>query len=213
MTLDRIVSLLARLVDGSGGSTRVAIVTETTLRDSGGNEAVKTVATASAVNEFTVTNSATGLSPILGASGDDTNVSMIFTPKGTAAIVADGPFVSKRSVATITTAGAGTYSAANIAGGIILRDPNGASRTDTTGTAADILAQFLRARVGSSFFLMVRNTADAAETITVAGGTGVTISGTATIAQNNTKLFMGIFTNVGSGTEALTLYSVGTFVH
>lgn len=27
MTLDRIVSLLARLMDGSGGSTRVAIVT------------------------------------------------------------------------------------------------------------------------------------------------------------------------------------------
>lgn len=213
MTLDRIVSLLARLVDGSGGSTRVAIVTETTLRDSGGNEAVKTVATASAVNEFTVTNSATGLSPILGASGDDTNVSMILAPKGTAAIIADGAFASKRVVTTTTTAGAGTYAASEIAGGLILRDPNGASRTDTTATAAQILAQFLRARVGSSFFLVVRNTADAAETITVAGGTGVTISGTATIAQNNTKLFMGIFTNVGSGTEALTLYSVGTFVH
>lgn len=213
MTLDRIVSLLARLVDGSGGSTRVAIVTETTLNDSGGNEAVKTTATTSAVNEFTVTNAATGNAPLISASGGDTNVGFLIAPKGTAGVVVDGPFVSKRAAATISTAGAGTYSAANIAGGIILRDPAGASRTDTTGTAADILAQFLGAKAGSSFFLLVRNTADAAETITVAGGAGVTISGTATIAQNNSKLFCGLFTNVGSGTEALTLYSIGTMVH
>lgn len=210
MSMSRVVSLLSALINQG---SRIAIIVSSTLSDSSSNESIKTVATGSAVNEFTVTNAATGASPIFGASGDDTHVGMLLAPKGTAGIIADGPFASKRVVATITTAGAGTYSAANIAGGIILRDPAGASRTDTTGTAAAILAQFLGAKVGSSFFVLVRNDADAAETITVSGGSGVTISGTATIAQNNSKLFMGVFTNVGSGTEALTLYSVGTFVH
>lgn len=211
MSISRISQLLSNLVNSSA---RAIIVIDSILRDAGGtNESIKTVATSSAVNEFTVTNAATGASPILGSSGDDTNIGMILAPKATAGVIVDGPLASKRVVATITTAGAGTYSAANIAGGIILRDPNGASRTDTTGTAAAILAQFLGAKVGSSFFVLVRNTADAAETITVAGGSGVTIDGTATIAQNNSKLFLGVFTNVGSGTEALTLYSMGTFVH
>jgi hypothetical protein len=209
--MSRITQALVNLLNSG---SRAIIVVDSILRDSGGtNEAIKTGATGSAVNEFTATNAATGTAPIFAASGDDTNIGMILAPKATAGVIVDGPLASKRVVATITTAGAGTYSAANIAGGIILRDPTGASRTDTTGTAAAILAQFLGAKVGSSFFVLVRNTADAAETITVSGGSGVTIDGTATIAQNNSKLFMGVFTNVGSGTEALTLYSAGTFVH
>lgn len=211
MTLDRIVNLLAQIVEADGN--KILINTSSQLLDSGGNESIKTTATGSAVNEFTITNAATGNAPSFASSGSDTHVGMVLAPKGTAGIIADGPFLSKKTVATISTAGAGTYTAANIAGGIILRDPAGDNRTDTTGTAADILAQFLGAKVGSSFELIVRNTADAAETITVAGGTGVTISGTATIAQNNTKRFIGVFTNVTAAAEALTLYSVGTFVH
>ena len=210
MSIARLISQLAFLI---GSGTRMAIVTESTLNDASSNEAIKTVATASAVNEFTVTNAATGNSPTLAASGDNTNVGFILAPKGTAGIIADGNFATKRTVTTNTTASNQTYTAAQIAGGIMLRDPNGSARTDTTDTAANILAQFLGAKVGSSFMFFVRNNADAAETITVAGGSGVTLSGTGTIAQNNTKLFVGVFTNVGSGTEAITFYSVGNFVH
>jgi hypothetical protein len=115
--------------------------------------------------------------------------------------------------ATITTAGAGTYTAAQIIGGLILRDPAGDNRTDTTHTAAQILAVIPNAIVGSAFEFTVRNDADAAETITVAGGSGVTPSGTMTIAQNNTKRFMVVFTNVTAASEAATLYSLGTVVH
>ncbi len=115
--------------------------------------------------------------------------------------------------ATITTAGAGTYTAAQIVGGLILRDPAGGARTDTTHTAAQILAAIPNAIVGSAIEFTVRNTADAAETITVAGGSGVTTSGTMTIAQNNTKRFMLVFTNVTASSEAATLYSLGTVVH
>ena len=197
----------------SGGKLQYQQTTGPDLLDANNNETVRSGATASAVNEITVTNAATGTSPTIGASGSDTHVSMILVPKGTAAVIVDGPLASKSTVTTTSTAGAATYAASEIAGGLILRDPNGASRTDTTATAALILAQFLRARVGSTFNLVIRNTADAAETITVQGGTGVTISGTATIAQNNTKHFLGVFTNVTASSEALTLYSLGTMVH
>lgn len=113
------------------------------------------------------------------------------------------------SVTTKSTAGAVTYTAAEFTGGLILRDPNGAARTDVTPTAALLYTELGDPEVGSTFEVVIRNTADADETITMSGGTGVTISGTATIAQNNTKVFLGVFTSA----SAVTLYSVGTFVH
>lgn len=97
------------------------------------------------------------------------------------------------TAANITTAGAGTYTAANLLAGLITRDPAGANRTDTTGTAEEIIAAFtavgLLTNDYDEAFFIVKNTADAAETITLAGGTGVTLKGTLTIAQNQTGKF------------------------
>lgn len=117
------------------------------------------------------------------------------------------------TVATKTTAGVVTYTAAELVGGLILRDPNGAARSDVTPTAAQIVGAITGATATSSFEFIIRNDADAAETITLTAGAGVTISGTATIAQNNSKRFRAVITNAGSGTEAVTIYSLGTFVH
>lgn len=205
MSSARLANLLATLL---GTGQRLAVVVDSILLDASGNPAVKTSATASAVNEVTVTNSITGQPPVIASSGTDTHVGLRLSPKGSAGVVITGPMATKRVVTTVNTAGAGTYSAAAIAGGLILRDTAGDDRTDTTSAAAHILAEFWGAQVGSSFFLIVRNTAGAAETITIAGGTGVTISGTATIGQGITRIFCGVFTNVTSGSEALTLYSI-----
>lgn len=117
------------------------------------------------------------------------------------------------TVTTKTTAGAVTYSAAELVGGLILRDPNGASRSDVTPTAAQIVGAVTAAIATSSFEVIIRNDADAAETITLTAGAGVTLSGTMTIAQNNSKRFLAVITDAGSGTEAVTIYSLGTFVH
>lgn len=113
---------------------------------------------------------------------------------------------------TLTTAGALTLTAAQLLGGLILRDPNGAGRTDTTPTAALLVAAIPGVQIGQFFEFTIRNDADAAETITVAAGTGGTASGTMTIAQNNMKRFLVRFTAVVSGSEAYTLYSLGTVV-
>ena len=116
------------------------------------------------------------------------------------------------SVASINTAGVVAYTGAQIAGGLILRDCNGAGRADTVPTAADLLAAIPSAQVGQSIRFTIRNTSGGATSITVSTATGVTLSGTMTIAQNNSKDFLAVFTNVTAASEAYTLYSLGTVV-
>jgi len=56
------------------------------IEDDSGNEYIKFSKTASAVNELTVTNQATGSNPSISATGDDTNIGLEFSTKGTGAI-------------------------------------------------------------------------------------------------------------------------------
>ena len=119
-------------------------------------------------------------------------------------------YVSKKTVVTTdTTAGALTYTAAMLLGGIILRDPNGAARSDVTPTAALLAAAIPNVKAGTSFEFTIRNDGSGVETITVTAGTGCTLSGTMTIAVSNSKRFLVVFTS----TAAYTLYSLGTVVH
>jgi len=53
------------------------------LADNNGNEAIKITTTASAVNELTVTNAATGNAVTLSTTGGDTNIDLTLSPKGT----------------------------------------------------------------------------------------------------------------------------------
>jgi hypothetical protein len=55
----------------------------TSILDTSGNELFNLTATSSAVNEFTVANSATGNSPTISATGGDSNIDITITPKGT----------------------------------------------------------------------------------------------------------------------------------
>lgn len=148
---------------------------------------------------------------VLEASGaeDDIGSVLLITPIPGVAYQA----LNRTTVTVDSTAAAKTYSASELLGGLILRDPNGASRSDVTPSAAQLVSAYTGAVAGSSFEFTIRNTADAAETITLTAGSGITLSGTMTIAQNNSKRFLAVFTNVGSGTEAVTIYSLGTVVH
>jgi hypothetical protein len=57
--------------------------------DTNGNELLKVTATASAVNELTLANAATGGVPTLTASGGDTNIGIELISKGTGEIIAN----------------------------------------------------------------------------------------------------------------------------
>ena len=121
-----------------------------------------------------------------------------------------GPLFDINSGALIeTTAGAVTYTVQQLSSVLILRDPNGAIRSDVTPTAALLIAADPSVIPGTAFKFTIRNTADAAETITMTAGTGVTLSGTMTIAQNNSKEFMIVVTSP----TTCTMYSLGTVVH
>ena len=57
------------------------------IGDESGNEQIVFQTTGSAVNHLEITNNASGSNPILSAAGDDTNIGIALTPKGTGEIV------------------------------------------------------------------------------------------------------------------------------
>lgn len=69
-----------RLVDKLNGTDATVLV------DSSGNEILKTSSVASAVNEVTIKNAATGSGPEVQATGGDTNIDLNLAPKGTGVV-------------------------------------------------------------------------------------------------------------------------------
>ena len=57
------------------------------IADANNNELVVFQTTGSAVNQLEITNNASGSNPIIAASGGDTNIGIVLTPKGTGEIV------------------------------------------------------------------------------------------------------------------------------
>ena len=68
----------------------IAFDNATGIDDDSGNQQIIFNKTASAVNEVTLANAATGTNPNLSATGDDTNIGINFTPKGVGAITFNG---------------------------------------------------------------------------------------------------------------------------
>ena len=111
--------------------------------------------------------------------------------------------------ATITSTVGVTLTAAQVVGAVIFRTnaPTGAF-TDTTDTATNIIAAIPGATVNASWKLRYVNRDN--NVATIAGGTGVTINGTATVASNTWRDFLCQITNVG--TPAVTMTSMGSGV-
>jgi hypothetical protein len=145
------------LTDTSINSTQnIQLPTAKAIADDSGNEYLKFVKTASAVNEISITNSATGNSPDLSVTGSDTNIGLSITTKGTGLIkLNDGAYfpeatltdgatitwdVSTAPVAKVTLGGNRTLSApTNSATGqfislLVIQDGTG-SRTLTWNSA------------------------------------------------------------------------------
>ena len=60
------------------------------IADENGNEQIIFQTTASAVNQFDITNAATGNAPEISATGGDTNIDLKITPKGSGQVLLDG---------------------------------------------------------------------------------------------------------------------------
>lgn len=84
-----------------------------TLTDDNANEWIEQGSTGSAINQVKITNAAVGTSPIISASGDDTNIGLTLTPKGTGNISmtsrADGWVTGLTAPTTVTANGNRSY--------------------------------------------------------------------------------------------------------
>ena len=60
------------------------------IGDENGNEQIIFQTTGSAVNQIDITNAATGSGPSIAATGDDTNINLTLTPKGSGKVIIDG---------------------------------------------------------------------------------------------------------------------------
>jgi hypothetical protein len=179
--------------------------------DANGNTVLGETGVASAVNYANVTNSITGVAPTIAGAGANTNVGLILDGKGTGQVMVRGASVFTTTVFTDATAGPLTYTAAQLLGGLILRDCAGGGRADTVPTAALMVAAIPGCIAGDSFEFVIRNTSGGATSITLTPVDGTTvISGTATIAQSNSKRFRLVIDVVTAASEAYTIYSLGT---
>lgn len=95
----------------------------------------------------------------------------------------------------ITTVGAGTLTAASMVGGLITRSGPVAAFTDTTDTAAAIIAAW-NVAINQSRIVRIVNTTAFPETI--AAGSGVTLTGNIVVGPNSTGEFLMTYTGAGA---------------
>lgn len=103
---------------------------------------------------------------------------------------------------TIATA---TAAVADLLDNRIILHSAAANDTITTPTAALLVAGITSPAVGDTFSFLLSNSA-AANTATLVGGSGVTVSGPAAVAAVTSRVFYCRMTNVTGGSEAVTCY-------
>jgi len=153
----------------------------TAIADTNGAELIKVTATSSAVNEVTLANAATGNNPALSATGDDTNVGIDITPKGTGEMDVTASFMtgifSDKVSAIGNTGTAQTITATN--GQVFTATLTG----NCTFTLAGSNSNSNRA---TSFTLILANDATPSRTVSWAGGTFKWPGGAASLARTTT---------------------------
>lgn len=129
----------------------------------------------------------TGNEKVLVDNGGATNVA---ATTGQIANLSGSGFTQDILNTSITTVGAGTLTAAALLGGLITRTGPVAAYTDTTDTAAAIVALLGTLNVGATFNVIIKNAT--AFTQTLAAGTGVTLPSTVLIGPFQEGEYYGV---------------------
>lgn len=132
------------------------------------------------------------------------NANYLMAPSDVYSLVTD-------KVSTINVT-AGTLSAGNITGGefVTLITTNATPGTQTTRTAAQMYADDPTAFIGQSYTLRICNSG--AGTLTLGAGTGVTLSGTMTVATTTFRDFNVTYGGTeASPTVTITNIGLGTY--
>jgi hypothetical protein len=166
------------------------------IADANGNEQIIFTTTASAVNEVTLANAATGGTPTITASGGDTNVSLNLVAKGTGTVQAGGVQVSTISGTetltnkTLTSPTVNTPTINDARQNITLNAQTGTTYTPVltdngrlvtlSNASAITLTVPTNASVAYATGAIINIQQIGAGQVTVAGDTGVTVNGTGT---------------------------------
>ena len=126
----------------------VDIKTGGMIRDVNNNELIKFTQTASAVNEITITNAATGNNPTVSVTGGDTNIDLALTGKGTGGVTTKG----KKRVTTITSSATPTINTDNcdVVTITTLAEAITSMTTNLSGTPSNFQTLIIRIKDNSS---------------------------------------------------------------
>jgi len=146
-----------------------------------------------------------------GISGA-TNVALRLDAKGSAYVHTENPLIVNTTATGVNTAGDVSYTAAQVLGGLIIRDCNGAARADTLPAAAALVAAIPGAAIGDTVRCYIVNGSDAAETITFTEGAGgswasVQLAASRVLPQLASKTLHFRLTNVTAASEAYVVYA------
>ena len=159
------------------------------IGDETGNEQIKFATTASAVNEISVTNAATGNNPAISATGGDTNVGITLTPKGDLG----------RITANGETKIFGVFEAVTV------------STTFITTFTYDVLTQavyFQNVNLGADFTVNLRG--NASNTLNSALAIGESVTAALITKQGNTTFFNNVVQVDGTTTGVTLVYQGGS---
>ena len=176
--------------------------------DENGNEQLIFQTTGSAVNQFDMTNAATGNAPSISATGGDTNIDVAIIPKGSG----ETKVGTGAAAATITSSGAhdltlDTNSGTN-SGVITITDGANGDITLTPNGTGDVVASADTVKVGDSGAAAVL-TSNGAGTLTVTTG-----GATDLILNTNSGTDSGVIqiTDAANGNIAVTPNGSGNIV-
>ena len=160
----------------------------TNILDTGGLELINLTATASAVNEITLANAATGNNPTITPSGRDANVGLNITPKGTGEFNVTSSFMSGVFSDRVTALGnTGTAKTIDCDDGNVFTATLNGNATLTLATPNTITSR------ATSFTLILTNDGTPSRTLAFAGGTfkypGGSVSRTTTASATDIWFF------------------------
>jgi hypothetical protein len=131
-------------------------VIQTAINDGNGNELIGLSSTASAVNEVTISNAATGNTPSVSATGNDTNIDLNVSSKGNGNVVVNGlsyPNADGSTNQVLKTDGAGNIGFADVD---ILNTDTGTTSSATETTLTTLATSSNAAYIVESHIIGIR---------------------------------------------------------